>query len=293
MIRIAHGFFHAPVPRGTTKDNFDFAAYLHKAVGTEFDLEIERTGFWDLRVSIAQDYRNGRIFLAGDAAHSHPPYGGFGINTGFEDARNLGWKLAARLKGWGGPNLLDSYDMERRPVFESTARDFIENYIETDKAFLHDFNPDKNLDAFEEAWSGRSAGPAKDVANFEPNYEGSDIVYAPQSGKSSAVGQHLFIARAGHHLAPQTLSNGRNIFEELGSGFTLIALDADNDDVSALKDAADSLDIPFKIIKDTFEGGREKYECRMILLRPDQFVAWTGDHLQQDAASILRKACGL
>lgn len=286
-------FFHAPVPRGTTKDNFDFKAYLHKAVGADFDLEIERTGFWDLRVSIAQDYRKGRIFLAGDAAHSHPPYGGFGINTGFEDARNLGWKLAARLEGWGGPDLLDSYDMERRPVFESTARDFIENYIETDKAFLSDFNPDKNLEAFEKAWSARSEGPAKDVANFEPNYEGSDIIFATEDGKSSAVGQHLFTARAGHHLAPQTLSSGCNIYEELGDGFTLIALDADNDDVSALKAAADDLDIPLKIIKDTFKDGRELFERHMILLRPDQFVAWTGNQLEQGAASILRKACGL
>lgn len=286
-------FFHAPVPRGTTKDNFDFDAYLHKAVGAEFNLEIERIGFWDLRVSIAQDYRKNRIFLAGDAAHSHPPYGGFGINTGFEDARNLGWKLAATLKGWGGTDLLESYDIERRPVFESTARDFIENYIETDKAFLSDFNPDKNRQAFEEAWSGRSAGPAKDVANFEPNYEGSDIIFAPRGGKSGAVGQHLFSARAGHHLAPQTLSNGRNIYEELGDGFTLIALDASNNDVRALKEVAGSLDIPFNIIEDTFEGGREKYEHRLILVRPDQFVTWTGNKLELDAGSILRKACGL
>ena len=88
-------FFHAPVPRGTTKDNFDFAAYLHRAAGAEFEVEFEHIGFWDLRFAIADSYRDGRVFLAGDAAHSHPPYGGYGINTGFEDARNLGWKLAA------------------------------------------------------------------------------------------------------------------------------------------------------------------------------------------------------
>lgn len=123
--------------------------------------------------------------------------------------------------------MLDSYDMERRPVFESTAKDFIENYIETDNAFHREFSPGKDLKAFEEAWSERNSGTAKDVANFEPNYEGSDVDFAPQGGKCSAVGQHLFSARAGHHLPPQTLSNGRNIYEALGSGFTLIALDAD------------------------------------------------------------------
>ena len=95
-------FFHAPVPLGTTKDNFDFRAFVHAAVGEQFDVEFEHIGFWDLRVAIADQYRIGRVFIAGDAAHSHPPYGGYGINTGFEDAANLGWKLAAALQGWAG-----------------------------------------------------------------------------------------------------------------------------------------------------------------------------------------------
>ena len=95
-------FFHAPVPLGTTKDNFDFRGLLHEAVGDEFDVEFEHIGFWDLRVAIADQYRMGRVFIAGDAAHSHPPYGGYGINTGLEDAANLGWKLAAALQGWAG-----------------------------------------------------------------------------------------------------------------------------------------------------------------------------------------------
>ena len=95
-------FFHAPVPLGTTKDNFDFRRYLYAAVGDEFDVEFEHIGFWDLRVAIADQYRIGRVFIAGDAAHSHPPYGGYGINTGLEDAANLGWKLAATLQGWAG-----------------------------------------------------------------------------------------------------------------------------------------------------------------------------------------------
>jgi 2-polyprenyl-6-methoxyphenol hydroxylase-like FAD-dependent oxidoreductase len=123
-------FFHAPVPPGTTADNFDFERLLHDAVGAAFEIDFEHIGFWDLRIAMADRYRNGWIFIAGDAAHSHPPYGAFGINTGFEDARNLGWKLAAVLRGWGGEHLLDSYDEERRPVFASTARDFIEKTID-------------------------------------------------------------------------------------------------------------------------------------------------------------------
>ncbi len=93
----------------TTKDNFDFRGYLHAAVGAEFDVEFDHIGFWDLRVATADRYRSGRIFIAGDAAHSHPPYGGYGINTGLEDAANLGWKLAATLQGWAGERLLETY----------------------------------------------------------------------------------------------------------------------------------------------------------------------------------------
>jgi 2-polyprenyl-6-methoxyphenol hydroxylase-like FAD-dependent oxidoreductase len=96
-------FFHAPVPLGTTKDNFDFRQYLHSAVGAEFDVELEHIGFWDLRVATADTYRRGRIFIAGDAAHSHPPYGGYGINTGLEDAVNLAGSLLPRCKV--GPGL--------------------------------------------------------------------------------------------------------------------------------------------------------------------------------------------
>ena len=94
-------FFHAPVPAGTTRDNFDFRRQIYEAAGAEFDVEFQHIGFWDLRFAVADSYGTGRIFIAGDAAHSHPPYGGYGVNLGLEDARNLGWKLAAEA-AWLG-----------------------------------------------------------------------------------------------------------------------------------------------------------------------------------------------
>jgi 4-hydroxyisophthalate hydroxylase len=102
-------FFHAPVPAGTTKDSMDFRRYLHQAVGAEFDVEFEYIGFWDLRIAIADSYRAGRVFIAGDAAHVHPPTGGQGLNTGVQDAYNLGWKLADGREG-----VLATYETERR-----------------------------------------------------------------------------------------------------------------------------------------------------------------------------------
>ncbi|MBM1174679.1 FAD-dependent monooxygenase [Microvirga arabica] len=282
-------FFHAPVPLGTTKDNFDFRLYLHSAVGAGFDVEFEHIGFWDLRFATADTYRKGRIFIAGDAAHSHPPYGGYGINTGFEDAVNLGWKLPAVLQGWAGSGLLDTYDEERRPVFETTARDFIERAIAADRHFLDTYNPDRDRGMFEREWEARSSGAKAEINAFEPNYRGSSIVWGSPGSGCSALGSHRFEARAGHHLAPLLLSSGRNIYEDLGQGFSLLGLDVDERTLQSFEEAAKQLRLPLKIIRDTCDAGRERYRARLILIRPDQFVAWASSDSNADGAEILRR----
>ncbi|MCK1675216.1 FAD-dependent monooxygenase [Bradyrhizobium sp. 150] len=282
-------FFHAPVPAGTTRHNFDFRNYLLEAAGAEFDVEFQHIGFWDLRFALADTYRAGRIFIAGDAAHSHPPYGGYGVNSGLEDAVNLSWKLAAVLQGWGGEDLLDSYDLERRPVFASTARDFIEKSIFEDRNFLRAHNPLRDRAAFEAAWRERQSGARAEVNAFEPHYEGSPIVWGSHGAESSAIGSHIHAARAGHHLAPQLLTGGKNVFEELGRDFTLINLGASSGG-SAFAAAAADLGVPLKVISDFASGGREKYGSRLILVRPDQFVAWAGD--EAEPVGILQRSIG-
>jgi len=282
-------FFHAPVPRGTTQDNFDFAGYLQSAVGAPFSIEIEHAGFWDLRFETASRYRRGRAFVAGDAAHSHPPYGGYGINTGFEDARNLGWKLAAVFQGWGGETLLDTYDEERRPVFASTARDFIERSINDDRDFLAKFDPEKNRAAFEAAWSGRAQGAKKEVGSFEPNYDGSRIVYGNPGAQPSALGMHTFKARAGHHLAPRRLAGGDNVFSRLGPGFTLLSINGDETVEDGFRAASDRLGLPLTVVSEPHSTELADYGCRYVLVRPDQFVAWTGEGAAGRETEILRR----
>lgn len=285
-------FFHAPVPPGTTQDNFDFRQYLYAAAGADFDVAFEHIGFWELRFAIADAYRKGRIFIAGDAAHSHPPYGGYGVNMGLEDARNLGWKLAAVLQGWGGHKLLDSYNEERRPVFQSTARDFIEKAIESDRKFLEEFSPERDRHAFEHEWAARQSGARSEVNAFEPNYEGSSIVSGFPGSTCSALGSHAFTARSGHHLAPQPLSFGRNVFAELGEGFTLLGLNADDIVLDAFATAAERMRIPLMIIRDSRAGGRERYEAAFVLVRPDQFLAWASEVGSLDPAGVLGRAIG-
>src|SRR5206468_7647942 len=162
-------FFHAPVPQGR---DVDVHALIEAAAGFKFACAFDHVGTWDLRVAVAATYRAGRIFIAGDAAHSHPPYGGFGLNNGLEDAVNLGWKLAARLQGWGGDALLASYDEERRPVFQEVAEVFIAARIACDKEFLDRHNPKRDRADFERAWKARESDIGDRSKAYEPNYAG-------------------------------------------------------------------------------------------------------------------------
>jgi 2-polyprenyl-6-methoxyphenol hydroxylase-like FAD-dependent oxidoreductase len=285
-------FFHAPVPLDTTKENFDFLALLQRAAGFPFQAEFDYVGFWDNRVAIARSYRAGRVFIAGDAAHSHPPYGGYGLNSGLEDATNLGWKLAAALGGWGGELLLDSYSDEREPVFKETGEDIIAARIRADAQWLARYNPERDKAEFERAWAARVDDESENQLTYEPNYEGSAVVDAPPGGKNRARGTHTWRARPGHHLPPKLLSSGKNIFEGLGTGFTLLAFGASDADVNAFTRAASDARVPLAVLRDSFDGGREAYGQRLVLVRPDQYVAWVGQSTPPDVVTLLQKVTG-
>jgi 4-hydroxyisophthalate hydroxylase len=292
-IDIGEGFFfHAPAPAGATRNGFDVGRLMQEAAGFKFEVKLDHVGFWDLRVAVAENYQVGRVFIAGDAAHSHPPYGGFGLNNGLEDVANLGWKLAARLQGWGGDALLRSYSDERRPIFKEVAEDFIAARIAKDAAFLARYSPERDKAEFERAWKERETEGGSRVQSYEPHYESSAVVAGLPNGRSGAHGTHSFKARAGHHLAPQPLSTGRNVYEEFGRGYTLLALDADDRAVQNFQQAANALCVPLKIIRDSCQRGLQRYEARFILIRPDQYVVWTGAKPPPDAHAILRKAAG-
>lgn len=280
-------FFHAPVSEAELS-TAEIRQLLFSTVGRPFELEVQHANFWDLRISIASEYRRGNIFIAGDACHSHPPYGGFGLNSGFEDVRNLGWKIAATLQGWGSDALLDSYTLERRPIFERTA-ELIASLIEADRSFVDRYDPETDKQAFERAWSGEARSAASAV--FLPHYEGSPVVAGESMRQPGLDGITTREARSGHHLAPATLSDGRETASLVGAGFCLFAFDA-AETANALVDAASRLQLPLQVVKDRFEGDRAAYLRRLILVRPDGYIAWAGDELPVDAETLLRTVIG-
>jgi len=280
-------FFHAPVGEDTKPTDTDhILAVMQEAAGFAFDAEFQHVGFWNFRIEVADTYRKGRVFIAGDAAHSHPPYGGHGLNSGLEDVTNLGWKLAAKLQGWGSEALLDTYTEERRPVFLETGEDVIVGGIQLDAEWLKAHNPEVDRADFESAWADRVEA-SDEPSDYEVNYQGSSIVINPAGGSSGVHGEHVLKARGGHHLAPLMLSSGKNVFEELGAGYTLIALDIADDVVASFERAASEANIPLKVIRDSYADSRLEFESPLLLVRPDQFLAFVGDGSEPDAAKVL------
>jgi putative polyketide hydroxylase len=97
-------------------DAEEAAAHVRRAIGVDVPIRVVGTMPWSPAARVADRYRQGRAFVAGDAAHEMTPSGAFGLNVGMQDAQNLAWKLAAVLAGWAGPDLLETYDAERRPA---------------------------------------------------------------------------------------------------------------------------------------------------------------------------------
>jgi 4-hydroxyisophthalate hydroxylase len=153
-------------------------------------------------------------------------------------------------------------------------------------------DPDREPEAFRQTWAELKTGSGPIIANYEPNYEGSPVLFGPPGGVSRARGDYMVRARAGHHLAPRMLSSGRNVFEELADGFALLGFGVEDAAVAPFEQSARARHIPLKVIRETYAGGREDYEARLVLVRPDQYVAWTGDGAPADADAVMRKVAG-
>jgi 2-polyprenyl-6-methoxyphenol hydroxylase-like FAD-dependent oxidoreductase len=242
---------------------------------------------WQATMQLAERYAEGRIFLAGDAAHLNPPFGGHGFNTGIGDAVNIGWKLAAVLNGWAPSALLDSYEAERRPVAARTIEAARRNL-----RALAGEPADPRLAGTDEEFAAIRPAVAEVVqrtkyAEFHSlglvlgtAYPDSPIV-APEPGAApgnAALREDVYVPTAapGHRLPHVWLNPTESLYDRLGPGYTLVG-DLTAPVASQLSEAAAQLHIPLRT--HPFAAAQAHFGAPVVLVRPDQHVAWRGHHL--------------
>ncbi len=279
---------------------FDPSAALRTFAGGDFDFEILVANDWTPHLLLAQSYGAGRVWLAGDAVHQYIPTGGYGMNTGIGDAFDLGWKLAAMLHGWGGPGLLSSYCAERRPVGarnrEASARHMAVRF-EIAKAMLDGLGPDGLGDDASRAAVGRAIHALGNAENesfgieLGYRYDGSPIVCA-EAGAAPPLDPLIYVPSTwpGARLPSLFLADGRALHDSLGDGFTLLAFG--RADAAGLAAAAHSRGVPLDVLRIDEAHGREICERDLVLVRPDQHVAWRGDAPAADPLAVIDRARG-
>ncbi len=269
--------------------------------GTRFDYEILQANPWAANFVVAQRYRGGRAVLAGDSAHQFVPTGGYGMNSGIADAAGLSWVLAALIEGWGGETLLEAYERERRPTawwhLEASRRHMgvrLEiGQIYAEAGDLDGDSPEAEArradigckiaeigNAENESW-GVELGYRYDdspVVFAEPNPPAIDpITYTPSTWPGARL-PHVFLA------------DGAAIHDKLGLYFTLVALD--DVDSSAIETAARTLGIPLSVLRLGRPDLKAIYARNLLLVRPDQHIAWRGDRLPDDLNTLLTRVVG-
>jgi 2-polyprenyl-6-methoxyphenol hydroxylase-like FAD-dependent oxidoreductase len=287
---------------GQTESDVDVGQVMRTLCGADplpFAYQVLNTGTWTAGfMLVAEQFRKGRLFIAGDAAHLFTPTGGMGYNTSVDDVVNLGWKLAAVAQGWAGETLLDSYFSERHPIArrntgfarsmaESIGRVAVPQDVEASgpqgdaaratlgAALLQHSRAEYNIPGlqlglrYESAIVAREEGPAPPD---EPN------TYLP-SGYPGARAPHL------------ALDGGESLLDRFGRDFTLLCLVSDAPPLAAWQAAAQSLGVPMQCVVLADPRARALYGADLVLVRPDHHIAWRGD-ASASATAVIAMASG-
>lgn len=285
--------------------NIDIDAAIKRCIGRD-DVEYEITdiGEWVRRAVIADRLSDGRVFIVGDAGHTHPPNGGLGMNTGLGDSADIAWKLAAVLDGWGGDRLLDSYDLERRPACHRAMNESLSNYDrlvgntvfdDVDKATsagdrIRNILGERLVGENTKAWRplGIHLGMTYDpspliVPDGTPMPEDDTIGYIPT-------------ARPGSRAPHAWLPDGRSILDLFGRRYTLLRFPKHGSSVVAdswpLERAMKAQGVPLDVHDVSDLNSADLYEAPMVLVRPDGHVAWRGSHIPGQPAGLVDRIRG-
>ncbi len=278
-------------------------ASLFRAVGCEFAYEVLDVMPWVRRELVADRYGTNRAFITGDAAHLMSPTGAFGMNTGMQDAVDLGWKLDAVLKGWAGGGLLRSYEAERRPVALRNVAEATRNLhrmLETRRRLppAEVFGPGSEGDAARKTygdWYAETLRPEwfSIGINLGYSYAHSDVIcYDGSPRQASEVSTYHQTTLPGSRAPHAWLAPGRSTLDAFGRGFTLVRLGSDAPQAADLGAEAKRRGIPFSVLEITSPQICALYERKLVLVRPDGHVAWRGDAPPDDPAWVFDTVTG-
>ncbi|MBS9424782.1 FAD-dependent oxidoreductase [Photorhabdus caribbeanensis] len=272
-------------------------------IGSDIEVSVLSHSVWKGGVAlVAERFSDGKIYLAGDSAHLFSPTGGFGMNTGIDDTSNLAWKIAASLKGWAGNALMDSYESERRPIAlrNTAAARFLTQRVSS-------LSIPANLENADSAGNLARKKMGIELSTFRSQFSsvgvelGARYDHSPHIINSAPIPDDDFI-----HYQPSHVPGGRlphlwltpapgtriSLFDILGTGFSLLRVGAYFPAVSELLDQAYQRKIPIKIIDLSGSDAWQLYQARLLLVRPDQYIAWKGDEVPNNIGSILDKIIG-
>lgn len=292
-------FMPTNVPADFKVDADAAADLIRKATGIDLPYEVLSTDEWVASRLIADKYRDRRVVLVGDACHLHPPFGGYGMNMGVADSVDLGWKLAALLRGWGGAALLDSYETERRPVHQYVMDEAVANHavlgsqlnqdgIEQDGAQGDALREQVGTTIRTHKW--REFDTLGVVLGYR--YSGSPLVVEDGKPVPAAQASPFIPSATPGALAPHAwLADGSSLYDGFGAGFTLLVCGEalPGDAARAAADAA-ALGIPLTTLAPGEPALATLYQAHLALIRPDQHVAWRGD--AWPGAAVLQRAAG-
>lgn len=285
---------HGPLGAGQDPNNIDPREFVFTTLGRQFDCDIHAAGALTPYLAVAESYGAGRVWLAGDSVHQLPLAGGYGMNTGIGDAVGLGWALAANLQGWGTPALLAAYEIERREVaLRNRAAAGQHAFVRL--AIRSQYRPPLH----QEDWAGparrgRLGREISELGNLENEadgiewgycYESPVIATEPGPPPEQTWDAYQPTTWPGSRPPSVYLDHGQAIFDLFGVGFTLLRF-ADVD-VTPLAEAARARGVPLEVVDIRDDHARRLYEYDLVLVRPDQHVAWRGDGLPDQAAELI------
>lgn len=276
-------FMPTRVPEGFDINGSGVAEFIRASIGIDVPVEVLSCDEWVASSLIADRYRDRRIFLAGDACHLHPPFGGYGMNMGVADGVDLGWKLAAVSAGWGGPLLLASYEVERRKIHLEVLEEASANHaILANDLWNADLDRDdaigeraraaaegviraakeREFHTLGTVLGGQYAGSGVIIEDDTPPLHSETSVYRPTSDPGS--------------LAPHFWLSTSSIYDHFGSGFALLCSPtADTASVVSAVREAEELGLPLRILV-VSGAGLGRYPHDLTLVRPDQYICWRG-----------------